>query len=49
MGEGGVGGGQGRVVVTWMRKRITWYGYVAQSAPSFDMPDMSMYAVLDCM
>ena len=31
-----------------MRERITWYGYVAQRAASFDAPDMSVYAVLDC-
>jgi len=39
----------GRVVVTWMRERTTWYGYVAQSAARLDVPDMSVYAVLDCM
>jgi len=41
--------GEGRVVVTWMHERITWYGYVAQSATRLDVPDMSMYAMLDCM
>ena len=30
-----------------MRERMTWYGYVAHSAPSFDAPDMIVYAVLD--
>jgi len=50
MGRGGgrYRRGKGRVVVTWMRERTTWYGYVAQSAVSFDAPDMSVYAVLDC-
>jgi hypothetical protein len=42
-------GKEGRVVVTWIRERITWYGYVAQSAASFDAPDMTVYAVLDCI
>lgn len=50
MGRGGVcGRGKEEAAVTWMRERITWYGYVAQSAASFDAPDMSVYAVLDCM
>jgi hypothetical protein len=39
--------GKGRVVVTWMRERLTWFGYVAQSDASPDVPDMSVYAVLD--
>ena len=47
-GGGGCRRGKGREVVTWMRERTTWYGYVAQSAASFDAPDMSVYAVLDC-
>lgn len=40
--------GKGRVVATWMRERITWFGYVAQSAASPEAPDMSVYSVLDC-
>jgi len=50
--DDGKGGGRCRRakgrVVTWMRERTTWYGYVAQSAASFDAPDMSVYAMLDC-
>jgi hypothetical protein len=30
-----------------MRERITWYGYVAHNAASFDAADMTVYAVLD--
>ena len=33
--------------VTCIRERMTWYGYVAHNAPSFDAPDMTVYAVLD--
>jgi hypothetical protein len=41
-------GKEGWVVVTWIRERITWYGYVAQSVASFDAPDMAV-CVLDCI
>ena len=42
-------GKEGRVVITWIRERITSYGYVAQSAASFDAPDTTVYVMLDCM
>jgi hypothetical protein len=30
-----------------MREQMTWYGYVVHNAPSFDVPDMTVYAVFD--
>jgi hypothetical protein len=42
-------GKEGTAVVTWIRERITWYGYVAQSAASFDAPDTTVYVMLDYM
>ena len=35
------------LLLTWMRERTTWYGYVAHSAPIFDAPEMAVYVVLD--
>jgi hypothetical protein len=34
-------------IVTWIRERMTWYGYVADSAPSLDAPDMKVYVMFD--
>ena len=34
-------------LLTCIRDRITWYGYVNVSAPSLLKPDINVYAVLD--